>query len=181
MGTADENTHATGPTATRVYPRHTRTPLALAALLVFASGALVYMADRHGHTAWLLPDALRLPAGHRAVFGSVGAWLPSLAHAFAFSTWTALLPGWRRPATACLLWAGIDAGFELAQYPALASRLLAWRPDWLTQVPIFEHIEFLLHGTFDPLDLLAVVIGAFLSLLLLLRASHTPILLGEFS
>lgn len=132
---------------------------AAVALAAFTAGVLVYMVDRPPHTAWLLPAAWTLPAGV-SLFGVLGGSLPSFAHALAFSVGTALLPGWRRPGAACLLWGGIDAALELGQLPAVARAVAPALPAWFGHWPVLDHLgPSLLQGRFDAWDLAAVAAG----------------------
>lgn len=132
---------------------------AAVALAAFTAGVLVYMVDRPPRTAYLLPAAWTLPAG-ASLFGVLGGSLPSFAHALAFSVGTALLPGWRRPGAACLLWGGIDAALELGQLPAVARVVVPALPAWFEQWPVLDHLgSSLLQGRFDPWDLVAVATG----------------------
>ncbi len=141
-----------------------RRTLLLAALgcMALALGALVYVTDRPLSGVALSVPGLAALAG-RPMFGAVGQWLPSFVHPLAFGLLTAAaLPprsGWRAPA--CLLWGGVNLAFELGQHARFRGPLSALLqasplPAWLTR-PVGH---YLLRGTFDPLDVLAIMAGA---------------------
>ena len=128
-------------------------------------GLFVYLADREASRAWLVPAVTALAGGHW--FGTLGQWLPSLVHPFAFGLLSAaLLPpqGAARPA-ACVAWAVVNALFEWGQHPRasawIARSLQEWDgPPALTQ-PLASYFQ---HGSFDPGDLAAAAIGALLAI-----------------
>lgn len=134
--------------------------LALAAL---GLGVLVYVVDRPpGATA--LPESITLFQPTVRFFGAVGQSLPAFAHVFAFSVLTAaLLGGGRRAAiTVCTGWFLVDAAFELGQHPAINAELAKLIPSWFEAIPILDRTDELFrYGTFDPLDLLSIALGAF--------------------
>lgn len=151
-------------------------PAAMPALLAAAGlalmlGTAVYLLDRPQGSAWLIPSAWQaaLP-GHW--FGSVGLWLPSLVHAFAFSVLTALLLP-RRPAfaaTACLGWALIDTLAEIGQHAAISATLAAaieqavGGATWAARLG-----QYFTRGSFDPADVAAAIAGSALAYALLRR------------
>jgi len=110
--------------------------------LAIALGLAVYALARPVRIP-LVPAALHFaPAGREP---EILSSLPSALHAFAMPLLTlACLRVVRRwhVLAACIGWVGIDIGFELAQR---------------------YRIELLPRGTFDPLDVLGVLMGASLS------------------
>lgn len=134
--------------------------LAATALAALGAGVLVYLADRDGGQAWLLPRVVSLAGRHW--FGPAGAWLPSALHAFALALLSAVVLPRTGPARlrACAAWAVIDIGFELGQHAGVAPRLAAWLdaagPAWLAGPPA----RYFERGTFDPADVAGVVLGA---------------------
>lgn len=140
------------------------------AAVALALGVLVYLTGRPSGTVALLPWAglhpgLPLPR-------SVGGWLPSFAHVFAFALLTAATarPGIKPPYWACALWWTIDVGFEAAQAaPWQASIAAAVRrccgDGWLPSL-FARYVE---RGTFDLGDLVAVTAGALAAAALLAR------------
>ena len=124
-------------------------------------GALVYLLDRPAEQSFI-PSTISLFQVTPAVFGVIGGSLPAFAHVFAFSLLTAAVLGGAKKAriTACLGWCAVDAAFEVGQHPQVAN--------WLSgQLEGFEHLlvlaqttRYFHYGTFDPWDLLAIVLGA---------------------
>lgn len=138
---------------------------ALLATSVFTLGVLVYMLDRPAGSAAALPHGLSFGRGP-SFFGALGGNLPSFAHGFAFTLLTCLvLPPRQAPmAAACAFWAIADAGFEVLQLPALAQPLAAALRSADAPWPGLEILAaYFANGRFDPLDLLASTLGAFVA------------------
>ena len=145
-------------------PWGNRVPAMLVVLgaCALAIGVLVYLTDRDPTRAALVRTVSELPGS--TLFGTVGGWLPSFTHAFAFSLFTAAIgrSGTADPAYgACALWWAIDTTFELAQVPQVSHGIVdaiesALAPSWLTDAMV----TYLVHGTFDVADLVAVAGGA---------------------
>ena len=155
------------PTPRAVSTSGNATAVAVAiAFVSLAVGAVFYVFARpHGSTLVRLPDAGAL---HWAVADTVpilGA-LPSLLHVFTFGLLTAAVIGLNKRAALAgpAVWLVIDAAFEWLQIPAVRSRARALldaaagsRPaDWLLPGA----------GTFDPMDLAALGLGAALAALI---------------
>jgi len=135
--------------------------LAAIALVALGAGVLVYVTDRDGVQAWLLPRIDTLAGRHW--FGAIGGWLPSAVHAFGFALLSAavLPPTGPTRFVACASWAAIDVGFEFGQHPLVAPHLAAW----LVGAPA----RYFERGTFDPADVAAAALGAALAAALLWR------------
>jgi hypothetical protein len=141
-------------------------------LFVLAVGSLVYLSDRDSARALWIPAVPAL-AGH-PLFGAAGAWLPSLAHAFAFSLFTATaLPlrlAWRYGA--CGAWFAIHAAFEWGQHPAISPALAANIERHLGSLPGSRSLAgYFVHGVFDRGDIAAAATGA-LAAAVVLRLAH---------
>lgn len=128
------------------------------ALLV---GVLVYVTDRDPAHALLFPGIAALDTG--ALFGALGAWLPSFIHPFAFSLFTAAaLKRAASPAYgACAAWWAANLAFEAGQHEQLSGYLaellqFALGPTWLARALS----NYFLRGTFDVGDIAAVTAGA---------------------
>ena len=154
-------------------------PSALAALgaLLLGIGLLVYLLDRPPGHALLLPAWPRGSGG--AWFGSVGAWLPSFVHPFAFSLLTAaaLGPSPRPRYGVCVAWGLVNTAFEIGQWPPSAGGLAAVLHGSVLPAPLGRALaDYFLHGRFDVLDLAAVALGsvAAAALLHFLHDSHAP-------
>ncbi len=133
--------------------------IGLAALLL---GTMVYVVDRPGDQCFV-PSAISLFPFTPAVFGVVGHSLPTFVHVLAFCLFTtALLAGGKKTAIAvCLSWFLVEVALELGQHPALAPSLSRLIPPWFAHLPILNKTDsYFLHGTFDPLDMLAIALGA---------------------
>lgn len=132
------------------------------ALAVLGLGALVYLIDRPpGLTA--LPESVTLFQPTVRFFGPVGRSFPAFAHVFAFSLLTIALVGGGRGTTlgACIGWFLVDTAFELGQHPNVAPKLTQLIPSWFGAIPILNRTDhFFRYGTFDPLDLLSIALGA---------------------
>ena len=134
--------------------------LLLLACSVLAAGAALYVFERRPGSAAALPALLALGSGQAGNVWS-GSF-PSLAHAFAFSLLSCLLLPRRLPwmAAACGLWAAVNVVFEVLQWPPLAQPVAAaLRAAGAPELPA----AYLLHGRFDPMDLLASGLGAALA------------------
>ena len=142
-------------------PRGRAATLMAIATLALALGVLVYHTDRITIRLPLLPTDDWL-AGRR-LFGVVGGSLPSLLHTFAFSLATAAAwpPGAARRYGACAAWCAINVAFEVGQHPAFKG---TWAQALHTGAgetrPVRALLDYFLHGTFDPRDLAATLLGA---------------------
>ncbi len=151
--------------------------IGLTALLL---GTMVYVVDRPWEQAIFVPGDLSLFHLTPSVFGVIGHSLPTFTHVFAFSLLTiALVSGTKRAAiTVCLGWFLVEAAFELGQHPALVLALATAMPPWFAGLPILnKSASYFLHGTFDPLDILAIASGALAAFLVIqntarCRVSH---------
>ena len=135
--------------------------LVAAGALALALGALVYLADRNPTHAALIPTVPAL-AGLR-LFGTAGAWLPSLVHPFAFSLFTAALapPGARPAYWACAMWWAVNIAFEIAQAPGVNADVAEALSQLLGQTWLANALSnYLLRGTCDVADLVAATAGA---------------------
>jgi len=142
------------------------------ACLGLALAMAVYIADRDAARAMLMPD-VGAHAG-RKIFGAIGQWLPSFVHPFSFSLFTAAaLPARSTPRYgACVAWAVVNAAFEVGQHPSVSIRLANALQGAPSGMPFSQALSrYFVHGTFDPLDLVAVLFGS-LAAALVLR--HVP-------
>jgi len=144
--------------------------LGLSALM---GGAAVYLLDRPVEQSFV-PSAISLFALTPTVFGVVGHSLPTFAHVFAFCLLTAALlaVGKKAAITVCLGWFLVDVAFELGQHSALAPALSTLTPLWFAHLPILNQTgSYFLDGTFDPLDLLAIALGALAAYVVIQRTA----------
>jgi len=129
--------------------------------LALAAGMLVYLTDRDPSRTALIPA---IPVLARlGLFGGLGAWLPSFAHPFAFSLFTAAVqPARRSPAyRACAMWWAINVAFEIAQAPNVSAEVADVLPRFLGHTWLTNTLsDYLLRGTFTVADLVAATAGA---------------------
>jgi hypothetical protein len=159
--------HASVPAVTPAPTNHTgdrlsAAMLCAAATLVLGLGASVYVLDRPDGSAYGMPSGWVAYVPGRSFFGPVGDWLPSFAHAFAFTVFTAaMLPAARAtPWVAAALWGAIGSVLEIGQHPALSATWAAALPAWLADVPVLDHLAaYWRHGGFDGADLAAGAVG----------------------
>jgi hypothetical protein len=153
-----------------------RVPVNKCRILIGASallvGTLVYLVDRHPeHTYFVSNSGLDVSFYHTlpSLFGSIGNHLPTFLHVFAFILITAGLMACRKKGFViiCLSWLLVDGAFELSQkYKSLAAII----PDWFAGIPFLENTtNFILHGTFDSVDMISIFLGASLAYIVLLR------------
>lgn len=153
------------PAAPAAAPTAAGATLAALAVLLLLLGTLVYLFDRPAGSAWLIPPRWQVGSG-AAWFGHVGAWLPSLVHAFAFSILTALVLPWRPgfAASSCGAWALIDTLAECGQHAAVSASLAAGIESafdgarWAVQVG-----HYFTRGSFDVADIAAALAGCALA------------------
>jgi hypothetical protein len=150
--------------------------LAVTAGVALGIGTAVYLLDRPAGSAWLIPAAWQSATPGRW-FGPFGPWLPSLAHAFAFSVLTALaLP--RRPgyaAAACVAWAVVDTLAEIGQHPAFAGALAAALAAAFDGAAAAVRLgRYFTMGSFDAADLAAGWTGSALAFVALRRWLPAP-------
>lgn len=142
------------------------------AAFALAAGTLVYLADRPAPPALFVGASALLAMG--PLFGTLGQWLPSFAHPFAFSLLTAAArPAGSPPAYgACWAWWAINVAFEIGQHPAVRAPLAATIHDLLGDAWAGHRLaDYFIHGAFDVGDLVAVTLGA-LAAAALLRGTH---------
>jgi hypothetical protein len=147
--------------------RGTRGPAAMLALavtagLTLALGAGVYLLDRPAGSAWLIPSAWQAQTPG-PWFGRVGLWLPSFAHAFAFSVLTALLLPRRLgfAAAGCLTWALIDTLAECGQHAAASVPLASALEALLGNSAVAMQVgRYFTQGSFAAADVAAGLAGS---------------------
>ena len=152
-----------GQPAVRQFASPWRGPAALVVLglLVLAVGVLPYLTDRLASRTLLIPAVQGLDSLH--LFGSVGNWLPSLAHTFCFSLFTAAALG---PVAgprhrACAAWCFINVAFEFGQHAQLKAHWAdAVQAGWGSTPWARPLTQYFLRGTFDSADVAAAVAGA---------------------
>jgi len=134
--------------------------IGLAALSI---GLMVYLSDRAPDSAFLLQviggKSPFSEASH--LFGPISGQLPAFLHVFAFALLTTgvLGCGTRGALFVCLFWLIVDVLFEVGQVagnPVVGNHSGAFNTTFGSEV-VGNFFRF---GTFDPLDLLAMALGA---------------------
>jgi len=131
-------------------------------LSAIAVGMSVYLIDRN---PTLVPffSSFSLYGLVPPVFGDQGFSLPTFTHAFGLSVLTVVLLGARGTAALCVCcsWLAIDLTLETAQHPAIATRIgsaIDAGPTWMSMLePVHRYTAY---GTYDPLDMLSIILGA---------------------
>lgn len=151
--------------------------LALIALGALVLGSLVYVLDRPAATVYLLPNAWSLARAHHRWFGALGGNLPEFVHVYAFILLTAAVSPWpARVVPICAFWWVVDSLFKLGEHPVLAPHIAAVLPAWFQHVPILENTgNYFLHGTFDPWDLAAILLGTLVAYLTIGRVRRREV------
>jgi len=135
----------------------------IAGSIVFVMGACVYLFDRSGSSVYVVPAWWTIADATPAIFGALGDYLPTFAHVFAFTLFTAavLSPGTLASIVICAAWFSIDLSFELAQIDAAALEIVRLVPAWFSDWPILENTaDYFLAGHFDPLDVASIALGS---------------------
>jgi hypothetical protein len=144
---------------------------AILGALFLAMGLAVYVQDRYPIYDFL--SSLRALGGTLlqgdSFFGSWAAFAPSFCHVTALCLVTGALVRQEKSRflMVCLSWISIDVFFELLQ--ALPLKQHALPATSLAGSPFFSNaIHYFSNGTFDPLDLAAVLFGGTTAYLMLL-------------
>jgi hypothetical protein len=146
--------------------------LAIGALCV---GVLVYLLDRQADFVYFLPASLSLHNQTGSVFGTIGDYLPTFIHVYAFILLTAVVavPSLINLIPVCVAWFTIDSLFEVAQLHPIAQWVGAHTPAWFNGIPFIENTaDYFLMGTFDVFDLISIAAGtltAYLTVLFINR------------
>jgi hypothetical protein len=137
-------------------------------------GVLLYLVDRPPDQTYFVRHIgidLSLHDTLPRLFGPFGNSLPAFIHVFSFILITAGLLACRKKGfiIVCLTWFFVDAAFELSQkYKSLAAII----PDRFAGIPFLENTEnFIVHGTFDYVDMTCIFLGASLAYIVLLRTA----------
>ena len=144
----------------------------LIGLTVLILGTLIYLTDRPpDQTYFLYKSSLKISLHNTLpnLFGTIGNNLPSFIHVFSFILITAGIISSKKKGyvIVCAGWFLIDLIFELGQ--EYSSLVLENIPDWFSDVPFLENTKsYLFQGTFDVLDLAAVLIGSLTGYLVLI-------------
>ena len=138
-------------------------------------GTLVYLVDRPPDQTYFLYSSSINISLHDTLpnlFGLIGNNLPAFIHVFSFILITAGLIYCQKRGylIICLSWFFVDCAFEFGQkFDAWSSMII---PDWFVGLPFLENTEnYFRKGTFDILDLVAIVFGTAIAYFILLTTS----------
>jgi hypothetical protein len=135
----------------------------LIGMAALSIGLMVYLYDRPPDSALIL-QAIGITSAFREafhLFGPISGQLPAFIHVFAFALLTTGLLGCRTwgALLVCLFWLFVNVLFELGQ--VIENHTVG------NHSGAFDSIfgsgvlgNFFRFGTFDPLDLLAIILGA---------------------
>lgn len=133
-----------------------------AGIMTLAIGALVYVADRPVGIFSRLGDGLDF-----IHFGRLGYWLPDGLHPLGMALISAGVAG-GRPASLrfwAIFWGIIGLCMETGQY--FGKKTTAFLPAGWQDLPfVRETAAYFIHGTFDPMDMVAVLLGSLTAWLL---------------
>ena len=124
-------------------------------LAVLALGALVYLLDRPSESVYFIPNWWTLSYALPKFYDHV----PTFAHVFAFSLFTAaILDGSGRTALyVCWAWFLIEFLFEVGQIAEVATAIAALTESWFGGASL---ARYFIVGTFDYLDLCSIALGS---------------------
>ena len=125
-------------------------------------GVLLYAVDRQHDHVYFLPAWIPANNSSSGVFGTLGNYLPTFIHVYAFILLTVAVvaPAANKIIPICLAWLSLDSLFEVAQIDPLARWIAQHAPAWFSGIPFLENTAgYFMFGTFDWLDLLSIVAG----------------------
>ena len=133
--------------------------IGLAALLV---GGVIYLTDRPSESIYFLPVWHTSSSWQINLFGSIGNYLPTFLHTFAFIllTTVCLLPSKRMLILICTAWLVIDTLFEIAQSEPIAQWIAISLGNHFDGLPVLENlVPYFLNGVFDFSDIYSIAVG----------------------
>lgn len=133
---------------------------------------MVYLTDRPPEQIYFIYNSAVDFSFYRTlpqIFGVIGNNLPSFFHVFSFVLLTAGFCDCRKRGyiIICVSWLLVDCFFELGQgCNALAVTII---PQWFDGIPYLENTaNYFSHGTFDFLDMAAIMLGCLAAYLILI-------------
>ena len=131
-------------------------------------GYLLYFVGRPGPAIAAIPPSFEQWINVLPIAVEISGQLPSFLHTYAFILLTFLVLGTSSRFNLYLsvsLWALLEVLFEAGQHDLISHSIINYLPGWFEQVPVLDISNtYFLHGTFDPLDLLAIAIASVLAL-----------------
>jgi hypothetical protein len=141
----------------------------LLGVIFLLAGTLEYLIDRPIGSTYFLYQFKTIHSFFRNIpdlYGSLGMCAPSFFHVLAFSLISMSLFSSRKARiSVCLAWFCLEFLFELGQ--KYGSQFAPYLPEWLEKAAIAENLKnFLINGTFDIYDLMAIGLGALTAFLI---------------
>ena len=152
----------------------------LVGLMALFAGLMVYLVDRppdQTYFIYKIDSVLSLHHVLPPLFGPLGKTLPAFVHVFAFALLTTGILACKRKGCmiACLVWLSIDVAFEMGQKFAVWSSSLV--PGWFEGIPLLENtVNYFILGSFDFMDLAAIVAGSLAAYLTMMRTLERRVL-----
>lgn len=129
----------------------------------------IYFVGRPGPAIYAIPDYFQHLIAVQPLLVQIGGQLPSFFHTYAFILLTFLALGTSSRFNLYMsisLWSIVEVLFEAGQHNLFNGLIINMIPGWFEQVPLLDISgHYFLHGTFDPLDLLAIAIASVFALL----------------
>ena len=138
-------------------------------------GGIVYLVFRSGSTVYFLAGIIPEAVNYSISTGTISNSIPSFFHVYAFILLTAVVLNPTRTGVIliCLGWMGVELFFEVGQHPLFAQHLTGWVPAWFANFPYLEVANtYFVSGTFDPVDVLFIIIGTAAALLTLYKVQR---------
>ena len=136
--------------------------ISIIAISALCIGVLVYVFDRNAESIYLLPNWLSFNSTTGSFFGTIGNYIPTFVHVYAFILLTAAVavPSITSIIPVCLSWFSLDSLLEVAQISSIARWIAMHTPDWFSGIPLLENTaSYFMLGTFDALDLVSIAAG----------------------
>jgi hypothetical protein len=139
--------------------------LAIASAALLAAVA-VYCLARINPPELLTPFQPTFPilAAQAGLFGSAPSFLYIFAIGLIVGSCASTPVGAR---THCLTWLGLALLLEISQHPVIADPLVSWLADTLFVSAWEVIVPYWMRGVFDPLDMIATVVGGLAALIIL--------------
>ena len=127
-------------------------------------GYVVYFVGRTGPAIFAIPDQLEHLVSVQPLIAQISGQLPGFLHTYAFILLTFLVLGTSSRFNLYLsiaFWSMLELVFELGQHALFKHAYTDLITGWFEQAPVPDFsYNYFLHGTFDPLDLLAIAIAS---------------------
>ena len=143
-------------------------------VIFLLAGTMEYLVSRPiGSTHFLLQYKSVQIFFHQmpSLYGKLGMFAPEYFHSLSFSLLSAaLIFSNKSKVMLCIVWFIIDEMFEFGQM--FGSELVEHLPQSFVTLPILEDfVEFLVYGTFDIYDSVAIGLGSLTAILIIIHNS----------